>query len=159
MADRISKAVQRKHKKFISAKIRKLLREGKKKTFRVEIGKRKDAKDMAQQESAPSEGLGFHLETLTPDLAGRLGLEKSEKGVIITGVEEGSKAYEANLRRGDLIKEINRNPVNGVDDFRKAIANISKGDPVQFLIKRIEWYKTSDYKLDNLFQSSLGTEF
>ena len=76
-------------------------------------------------------GLGEVNVTEIQDIGG------AEKGILVTGVEEGSKGYEANMRRGDLIKEINRNPVSDLRDFRKILADISKGDPVRFLIKRM----------------------
>ena len=64
--------------------------------------------------------LGIRVQPLTPDLAEQLDLQ-GEKGVLISGVEPGSPAAEANLQPGDLIVEVNRIPVAGVADLRQAL--------------------------------------
>ncbi|HTD87211.1 MAG TPA: PDZ domain-containing protein, partial [Candidatus Binatia bacterium] len=38
------------------------------------------------------------------------------KGVIVMGVEPDSAAYDAGLREGDVIQEINRKPVTSADE-------------------------------------------
>jgi S1-C subfamily serine protease len=55
------------------------------------------------QERAAPEGpvsgskLGLQLQTLTPELAERLGLERGSKGAVITSVAPGSVAAEGTL--------------------------------------------------------------
>jgi preprotein translocase subunit SecD len=47
-----------------------------------------------------------------------------EKGVVIKSVEQNSTAYEEGLRSGLIIKSINNNPVNNIDDYTKEISSI-----------------------------------
>ena len=67
---------------------------------------------------------------------GFLGYDEEEKGVIVIEVQSGSKAEKAGIQQGDLIKEINRKPVTGMEDFRKQLNQVKKGDPIMLLLKR-----------------------
>lgn len=64
---------------------------------------------------------GVEVEDLTPHVAHQLGLRPGTKGVVITDVAPGSPADEAGLRRGDVIEEINRQPVNSAADFQRIV--------------------------------------
>jgi serine protease Do len=48
--------------------------------------------------------------------SGRLGRSKAQSGVVVTDIEVNSPAERAGLRAGDIIREINRNPVKDVRD-------------------------------------------
>jgi len=56
--------------------------------------------------------------------------------VIVTEVEPGSAAQQAGIRRGDLVIEVNQQPVKDLDDYRKAIASSEKSGSVLFLLRR-----------------------
>jgi serine protease Do len=113
-----------------------LLRNGKRKTVYIETAKREDEKRMAQKQPEGNDALGLAVMTLDPPTAGRLGYSENEKGVLITNVESESKAAQAGLRRGDLIKEINRVAVTDVKAFRKELDKVKKGTAFRLLIKR-----------------------
>ncbi|MGH7930754.1 MAG: PDZ domain-containing protein, partial [Candidatus Binatia bacterium] len=66
-----------------------------------------------------------------------LGLDKAE-GVVVTAIDPGSAADEAGIRRGDVIVEVDRKPVRGVEDYRKAIGGSRKGRGLLFLVRRGE---------------------
>ena len=88
------------------------------------MGELKDEEVVA---SAPEKGeLGLTVQRLTPQMAESLGLEKSE-GVVVTAVEPGSAADDAGIRRGDVILEVDRQPMRNLDDYKKAVAAIRKG--------------------------------
>ncbi len=72
-------------------------------------------------ESSNFEKLGIEVEDLTPQVAEQLGV-KVEHGVAITDVRSGSPAEMAGLSTGMVITEANRQPVNTVNDFRKALS-------------------------------------
>jgi len=111
-----------------------VVRNGQEKVFEVKIGELKEEQKVA---SAPVEGndLGLSVQELTPELAERLGLEKTE-GVIVSGIMSGSPAAEAGLRPGDLILEINRTPVKTMEDYQNALKKIGQGEMALFLIRR-----------------------
>lgn len=114
-----------------------VLREGKEKNFRVELGDRKDVQVAAQTTPARAEELGLQVQELTGELAQRLGYEGAD-GVLVTGVQRGSPAGRAGLRQGDLIQEVNREPVKNVRGFSEAIAASEDKGTVLLLVRREE---------------------
>lgn len=61
---------------------------------------------------------------------------ESPRGFIIGNVEEGGPADEAGLKSGDVVVELNGEPVRNFYDFRIAIANSSPGTEVELGIFR-----------------------
>ncbi|HTF94393.1 MAG TPA: PDZ domain-containing protein, partial [Verrucomicrobiae bacterium] len=120
----------------VDKKVRmKVLRDKKEVFLNVAVGELKDEEVVA---TAPEKGeLGLTVQRLTPQMAESLGLEKSD-GVVVTAVEPGSAAEEAGLRRGDVIVEVDRKAVRGVDEYKKALAAVRKGRGVLFLVRRGE---------------------
>jgi serine protease Do len=118
----------------VDKKIRmKVLRDKTEVTLNVAVGELKDEEVVA---SAPEKGeLGMTVQKLTPQLAENLGLDKTD-GVVVTAVEPGSAADEAGIRRGDVIVEVDRKPVRGVEEYRKSIAGSRKGRGILFLVRR-----------------------
>jgi len=113
-----------------------IVRDGREKTVTIETAKRQDEQTLASKETESDDKLGLSLQSLEPEMAARLGYDETEKGVLVTGVESGSKADKAGVQQGDLIKEINRKPVAGIEDFRKQLSKVKKGDPIMLLLKR-----------------------
>ena len=87
-----------------------------------------------QGESAPAE-FGLRVEGLTPERAARVGME-GQRGVLVTEVEPASFADDLNFARGDVIAEINREPINSVDDYKRAVAKLKPGGNVVFKVLR-----------------------
>jgi serine protease Do len=84
------------------------------------------------------EGFGLTVQPLTPDIAESLGLSSDQKGVVVSAVEPGSSADDAGMRRGDVILEVNREPVKDLASYRKALKAAGKGKSVLFLVRRGE---------------------
>lgn len=61
---------------------------------------------------------------------------ESPRGFIIGNVEEGGPADEAGLKSGDVVVELNGDPVRNFYDFRITIANSSPGTEVELGIFR-----------------------
>jgi serine protease Do len=117
-----------------------LLRQGQPKDIMVALAERPQAAQEkgAEQEPPEEKGssrLGLALQELTPDIASQLGYD-NEKGALVADVTPGSPAEDAGLQRGDLIKEVNRQAVQSVKDFEKAIREFKTGDVVALLIRR-----------------------
>jgi len=68
--------------------------------------------------------LGLALQTLTEPLASSLGIAPDTKGAVVTEVAPGSPAEKAALAPGDVILEIDKQPVTSADD---AVALIRAG--------------------------------
>jgi serine protease Do len=110
-----------------------ILRDGKEKTVKVKIAKRDNSEPRAQRQPESNGELGIRIAEMTPEMAKRFGHSESDKGVLVVDVKSGSKAAEAGIRQGDLVKEVNRRPVTEVSDLR---AELKKDDNAQLLIKR-----------------------
>ena len=87
------------------------------------------------QEQPQESKLGMSVRPITPDIADRLGIPAG-KGVIVQDVKPGSFAEDVGLSRGDVILEINKQPVNNEDDFRKVQAQLKSGQDVVFLVRQ-----------------------
>jgi len=96
-----------------------VIRKGKEQRLTVKIGELKEEARIAAT-SIPEieEAFGLSVQELTPELAESLSLE-DERGVVVSGVRRGSPAYEAGLQRGDLVQEIEKEPVENMDDYKR----------------------------------------
>ncbi|MFO7495820.1 MAG: PDZ domain-containing protein [Desulfobacterales bacterium] len=113
-----------------------IMRNGKPKTVSVTLAKRdQDAGGKAIDSPQTSAEFGLQVSDLNRETAQRLGLDPDEKGVVVIGVSPESKAEAAGLRQGDLIKEVNRSPVESADALRRVLKK-SAAEPVQFLVLR-----------------------
>jgi len=112
----------------------KVIRDGKIETLTVKVGTMPE--EITETEKAITTDLGLTVQTLTPDLAEQFNWSRDEKGVLITGVDPSGVGADAGLRRGDLIKEIDRQDVESTEDYRKILGEVKKGESVLFLIKR-----------------------
>jgi serine protease Do len=88
------------------------------------------------EEQAPVE-FGLHVDSLTKERAQRFGLEGTTRGVIVTDVDPASFASDDLVfYRGDVIAEINHEPINSLDDYRNAIGKLKPGQNVVFKVFR-----------------------
>jgi serine protease Do len=119
-----------------------LLRGGKPQKLSLLLGELKSDKDAPEVAGKPEQGShpelaqGLQVEPLTPNLRARLELPPSVKqGIVVTGVAPGSVASSAGLAPGDVIVELNRQPVADVRQFREAYAKAG-GKSVLIVIYR-----------------------
>ena len=85
--------------------------------------------------SAQGGRLGLTAEPLTPEMAARLELPRDAQGLVVTRVDPAGPAADAGLRQGDVIEEVNRQPVRSLADLRAAIER-SGTRPVLLLVNR-----------------------
>lgn len=111
-----------------------IIRGGKQKSMKVTIGTM--AQTAKERPSREKTAWGLTVQDLTPQLAEHLGLDREERGVIISNVERGSPADESGLQRGDLIKEVNRQAIQSLDDYTKVTDKAKKSEGLLLLIKR-----------------------
>ena len=71
---------------------------------------------------------------MTPDLARQLELPDAE-GVAVTSVEAGSPAEAAGISTGDVIEKVGKTKVTSVEEFRKALDDVSLSDGVVMLVR------------------------
>ncbi len=79
---------------------------------------------------------GITVMDINAAVAKQLGIDRDEKGVVIVKIEHGSSAEDAGLRKGDVVQEIDRQRINGLNDFNKATSKIRTEDTVLLFVNR-----------------------
>jgi serine protease Do len=118
------------------------LRNGKKQDATVTIADRSklfaarlNEDEGENDESTPKQSkFGLTVRKLTPEMADRLDMPAG-KGVIVQDVKPNSFAEDINLGRGDVILEVNKQPVNSEEDFTRIESSLKSGQDVVFLIR------------------------
>ena len=107
-----------------------VIREGKEKTLSVPIGELTDERTglVGAYENALKD---VHVQDLTPELRQSLGISKKVKGVVVTDAPQ-----RTGLKRGDVLLELNRRPVESVSDYDKLASKIRKDQDVLLLVYR-----------------------
>ena len=77
--------------------------------------------------------LGLGVQPLTPDMAGQLGVDKTTQGVAVTQVDPAGPAADAGIQQGDVIEQVNQQPVRSAADIRAALAR-SASRPALLLV-------------------------
>ncbi len=95
-----------------------------------------DAEDLngGRHGTAPA-GLGLQVEELKQDKAHRAYFE-DQRGVLVIDVAPASFAEGIGFFRGDLIAEINENPVTSVSEYNAAQSSLKSGQQVVFKVLR-----------------------
>ncbi|HUE50604.1 MAG TPA: Do family serine endopeptidase [Candidatus Dormibacteraeota bacterium] len=69
----------------------------------------------------------IHVGDLTPEMARQLDLPNNVRGVVVTNVDPDSGVAE--LQKGDVIEEINQQPIASVSDYNKIAASVDPSQP------------------------------
>jgi serine protease Do len=87
------------------------------------------------EEQAPKESkLGVTVKAVPAATAKRLNLPANQ-GVLVTDVKAGGFADSVLLGRGDVILEVNRQPVNDAAGFAKVESTLKSGEDVVFVVR------------------------
>ncbi len=77
---------------------------------------------------------GLEVTNMTTKEAEQLGFSKYQ-GVLVSDVEADSPAAEAGLRTGMLVMEVDKQPVENIEQFRAAISKLDKADRLLLLVR------------------------
>ena len=114
-----------------------LIRDGSEMRVTATIGKRPSEEELRQQQFDPDaeepmepgesdgtieEKLGLQVLTLTPQIAGQLGVDDDTVGLVISAVDPNADAARKGLRRGDIILSANYAEVGSIADLEAVIA-------------------------------------
>jgi serine protease Do len=120
-----------------------VMREGKTRTFDVKLAQRPEEMEVAerspgQSEEEQSKGdvLGVRVQTLTPELAQRARVDEGTTGVVVMDVAQDSPAATAGIEPGDVIVEMNRQPIKTLDDYKKALSKLKRGGSALLRVKQ-----------------------
>jgi serine protease Do len=116
----------------------KVIRNGQERELTIMVGEQSDSIKVAKEDSGENgyAFAGVAVQDLDHDTARELGLKGKTQGVVVTKVEPDSKAEKAGLMPGDVIREINRQPIKSVKDFERMSSAVKKGDNVLILVNR-----------------------
>ncbi|MGB9757430.1 MAG: Do family serine endopeptidase [Candidatus Bipolaricaulaceae bacterium] len=78
---------------------------------------------------------GLTVQDLTAELKSRYGIAQ-DSGVVVVGVEPGSRAYWGGVQVGDLIVEVNRQPISSISDWNRIVSQIAEDEEVLLTVIR-----------------------
>ena len=114
----------------------KLIREGKEKMVKVELGKRLDQDPETKEIIDGYDSFGFRLKQMDADIAQRLGYPEDIKGLVVIDIESNSQASKTSVRQGDLLLEVNRHKITTIEGYQQYLNKINKGEKIQLLFRR-----------------------
>ncbi len=94
-----------------------------------------DEKDNPENPAKPSGKLGLDLKPITSDEARKLQLPDGTTGLLVTDVDQSGSAADEGIARGDVILEVNRQPVGTLDEMQSALEK-SGDKPILLLVAR-----------------------
>jgi Do/DeqQ family serine protease len=115
-----------------------IVRDGSEKHVSVKLDEaapEKVAQRSGESDSGEKGALGVSVAPLTPELASRLRLPKDARGVVVQAVNPEGRAADAGVQSGDVIQEVNRQPVQTTDDLRAAVRKTPER-PLLLLVNR-----------------------
>jgi serine protease Do len=115
-------------------------RDGSEKHMSVKLDEATASKAARERDSEPGASddkasLGVAVAPLTPELAERAHASKDAQGLVVEDVNPNGRAANAGIQAGDVIQEVNRQPVKSIDDLRAALKKTSD-KPTLLLIQR-----------------------
>ncbi len=116
----------------------KVNRNGETKDVSFALGEAPSSKGAANNAGGAAENSsmrGVQVDELTNDIRQQLGLKPNVKGVVVTDVPGDSAAADAGLQRGDVIEQVNRQPVDSVSEYERLISEAGK-QTIVLLINR-----------------------
>ncbi len=109
-----------------------IVRDGKEQQVLVKIAAMESDETASDGPRQPAQGKwGLQLQDLNAQLAKQLGL-KVDQGALVVGVQPGSPADQSAIQQGDVILEVNRQPVKSVKEVKEMIAKA--GDKTTLLL-------------------------
>ena len=102
----------------------------------AEAGGRLSRGETPEQPEQTATELGLTVEPITAETARELQLPRNRGGAVVVEVQRNSRADTAGVEPGDVILEVNRQPVSNVSQVTKALQSAAPGTPVTLLIWR-----------------------
>jgi serine protease Do len=108
----------------------KILRDGREQSLKVTLKELPGTEQLAKSDNGKGDNNdalnGVGVSDMDAAARTQLGLPRDVQGALVTSVDQDSPAYEAGLRQGDVIEEINRSPVHNSEDAVKMTENMKE---------------------------------
>ena len=114
-------------------------REGQIQTFEVELAEmppsaaNEDTETSSEEPAQPEKTTvfgGVGVTNITPDIRTALNLPKEVQGAVIADIDTESPAAKAGLREGDVIQEVNKQPVKSAKDLVALSKKLKPNDKI-----------------------------
>jgi len=114
-------------------------REGQTQTFEVELAEmppsaaNEDTETSSEEPAQPEKTTvfgGVGVTNITPDIRTALNLPKEVQGAVIADIDTESPAAKAGLREGDVIQEVNKQPVKSAKDLVALSKKLKPNDKI-----------------------------
>ena len=119
-----------------------LIREGRVVERRVRLAERPHSQETSRRPGSPSvpgiEWLGLGYRDLTPALRDAHGIPSDVEGVWIQDVDPRSPLVEERIRPGDLVVEVEGEPVTDTSSFESAIRGAPSGSTLRLYVRRFD---------------------
>lgn len=111
------------------------LRDGRRRTTKIDVEAFKEERASLSAEASDEIPAmeSFSGATLT-EIPDEVNPRGGKDGIYVASVERGSKAYRAGLRKGDIIREVNRDKVSSISDFEDALDG--KNGPMALTVEK-----------------------
>src|SRR5262245_52265807 len=113
-----------------------VMRDGKTLRLQAKVAALEEPDQKVAGEAGEKGKLGVAVEPVTPANAKQLGLKDGSSGVVVRRVEDGSPAANAGIQPGDVILEVDRQPVKDVASLKSLVDKHAKGTPMVVLLHR-----------------------
>ena len=90
-----------------------------------------------EEEEADIEWLGISTQNLTQSLRQNHEIPENLEGAWITVVQPESPLYDEGVRPGDILTEVDGQPISSVEDLRAALADRESGSVVRMYLTRV----------------------
>jgi serine protease Do len=118
-----------------------VLRDGSEKTVKATLGTFPDETVADETSSSGKTGhLGIATQSLTPDLAQRLGIPPDTRGAVVVDVEPGGRADSAGIREGDVIASVDGQSVTDAASLQAAVKKAQSSDLMRLRVRRGRGY-------------------
>ena len=92
--------------------------------------------EQPEEEEAPKETkLGITVRDIAPEVAARIGVPAG-RGVQVTDVKPDSFGDTIQIERGDIVMEINKQPITDSASFEKLQTQLKTGQDVVLLVRK-----------------------
>lgn len=127
------------------SRVRVELRRGQKiLTKEVTLAERELAAEAASPEAEDDpklkglEWLGIEVAELSDAVRRRFGLPEQLRGVLVTEVSPSSALYDNLVRPGDVVLEVNGQPIDSVSSFRREVSKLRSGEFLRLYLGRLD---------------------
>jgi serine protease Do len=121
-----------------------VIRDGRTMSISVKLSERPPSRQQSPPSDTPvpssQQGpvLGMSVREIDPEFAQRFNLPKGLEGVIVSRVEPMGPASDAEIERGHVLLEINRQPVRSTEDYRRLTSHTRPGEVMALYVFKPE---------------------